>query len=136
MGRYISKSSAIESVSFKLLRKGHVYKGCQVIRVNDTDLLVKTSNGEFTISGRQGSALRKYAILSSKSNPTQSVLNGLKKIGVISEEDIEAHNAAVKERVEAQEKRWAVQSIVRSCDTLGIKVPASVAKMKSSQPND
>ena len=132
MGHIMSRESAIEQVWFDELKKGHVYKNCEVVRVSDTGILIKRSNGRFSVYGRHFSPNKKIALLGwGLEGFSQSILKGLVKIGALTQAQVDNHIEGEKYRMETRDKRYAVERIRRACEELGVKVPAKVEKIEA-----
>jgi hypothetical protein len=126
----MSREKALEQVWFDELKKGHVYKNCEVVRVDDTGILIKRPNGRYSVYGRHFSPNKKIALLGwGLEGFAKSVMQGLVKIGALTKEQVDNHIAGEEYRRETRDARYAVERIRKACEELGVKVPAKVDKI-------
>lgn len=131
MGMICGDDDTIGGLRFTALKKGRVYKGCEVVVLQKVDggtgpdvCLIKLSDGTYTVCGSrhtpngnwavQGYGLRKF---------DKSVLGALIKLGAITKDAVSAHVESEKARKEKSEKHYARIALGKACETLGIPVP-------------
>lgn len=132
MGRIISKVAALEKLSFGKLKKGQVYKNCEVIQITDGSFMAKKSNGEFVIAGGRSAISGNYAVLNYGMDEfSRSVLNGLVAIGALTKDEVAEHLNATKAAKAKREKQYTIDALRRNCEELGVPVPKVVDRMET-----
>lgn len=131
MGMISGHDDTIGALRFTGLRKGTVYKNCEVVILQKSGTgtgpdiaLIKTKNGKYTIAGARHTPNGNWAVIGyGLSKLDKSVLGALVKMGAITEQDVADHVAKEKARKAKSEKHYAKQSLARACETLGIPNP-------------
>lgn len=126
MGVILSKHEEIERVHFRPLKKGQVYEALRVMRLDDGTAIVHLKQGGYSIVGRRDSLNGAVAMAGVVLDDHWSgaILRGLVRMGIVSKETAEAHSREMRARSKRSEIRSSLRALKRSCDELGIPLPA------------
>ena len=92
MGSIGSRNEAVDRLYFEPLRKNQVYKGCDVLRVDDRTYVVRLPNGRCHGIGAAARLNGKVCIIGfGKEQVSKTVLYGLVRIGALTQEDADEH---------------------------------------------
>jgi len=126
MGCIMSHIGSIDRIRFTKLRTGRPAKVVRALDLGNGGVLLELEGKAFSVVGlRQADSINgNWAVLGyGNTTPTKAVLYGLAKMGVITRDDVRAHLKRVAEVKAKQERKYALDSLKRSCETLGIPVP-------------
>lgn len=126
MGVILSKHEEIERAHFRPLKKGQVYKAIQVMRLEDGTAIVQLRDATFSVVGRKDSLNDAIALsgVTLQDGWSGTILRGLVRMGIVSKETAEAHSRETAARSRRSHVRDQLRSLKRSCDELGIPLPA------------
>jgi hypothetical protein len=122
MGCLISTRQEIEAIRFVAFgTRPHTAE--KIVRV---DGLILAKLGKTTVACSRD--LSKFAYLPGKTPWMEPVLKGLRLLGMISKEAMDAHLARCEERSAAEERRYAKGTLIDAAKTLGITLTAAQQK--------
>jgi hypothetical protein len=128
MGRIMTKGPLGE-LNFTKLKAGQVYKGCEVVRITETCVIIKTSQGSFAIGGPQRAVTGHYSVINWGADDfSKSVLDGIVRIGAVTKDDVDRHVNAIKERRKRESEARKLKYAKEALTELGLSVPKALEK--------
>lgn len=122
MGCLISTRQEVEAIRFVAFgTKPHVAE--KIVRV---DNLIFAKIGKYTVACSRD--LSKFAYMPGKTPWMETVMTGLRRLGMISKQAMEAHLADCERRSAADERRYAKDQFIDAAKKLGIDLTAAQQK--------
>lgn len=120
MGTIMSVEKALENVSWTRLPKGRRVDVEAALSLDDGSVLLRLKNDRFTLVGRYHVPNGSFTVLH---YDNRTVLNGLVRMGVLTKEQVANHLARVKEGKAETDRKFAIRSLKKACEALGVPVP-------------
>ncbi len=120
MGSISSRQAGIAAANFTQLRKNRVRKADSVVRVGENHYVIKLATGQFVNVSTRSSVNHNVHVINFNDRLT---LEALAKLGACTQEEVDAHMEWIDARAASYDRKWAIDSLQKSCERLGIPVP-------------